>query len=87
MPCLASFFDAMSGVKKLTNFMHAITCPTSAHESSSVEWGSHLSLQFNKVLLGFSQLQGITAQPVGHLNLLAELVSEVGLAIQAYELK
>ena len=36
MPCLASFFDAMSGVKKLTNFMPAITCPTPAYEASFV---------------------------------------------------
>merc|ERR1719309_683045 len=34
MPCLASFFDAMSGVKKLTNFVPAITCPHSANEPS-----------------------------------------------------
>ena len=30
----ASFFDAMSGVKKLTNFMHAITCPIPGGECS-----------------------------------------------------
>ena len=34
MPYLALFFDAMSGVKKLTNFMHSITCPTPAYEAS-----------------------------------------------------
>ena len=36
MPDEASFFDAMSGVKKLTNFMHAITCPIPACEPSNV---------------------------------------------------
>jgi len=36
MPCLASFFDAMSGVKKLTNFMHSITYQTSAYKPSAV---------------------------------------------------
>jgi len=36
MPCLASFFDAMPGVKKLINFMHTINCPTSAFEPSTV---------------------------------------------------
>ena len=36
----ASFFDAMSGVKKLTNFMHAITCQIPACRSSfSSEYG------------------------------------------------
>jgi len=34
MSCLASFFDAMSGVKKLSNFIPAINCPTSAFEPS-----------------------------------------------------
>jgi len=34
MPCLASVFDAMSGVKKLPNFIPAITCPISAFEAS-----------------------------------------------------
>ena len=34
MPEEASFFDAMFGVKKLTNFIHAITCPTPAYEAS-----------------------------------------------------
>merc|ERR1719309_248466 len=34
MPCLASLFDAMSGVKKLTNFLPAINYPTSAFEPS-----------------------------------------------------
>jgi len=32
MPCLALFFDAMSGVKKLANLYPAIYCPTSAFE-------------------------------------------------------
>jgi len=32
MPFLASLFNAMSGFKKLTNFIPAITCPTSANE-------------------------------------------------------
>ena len=32
MPCLASFFDAISGVKKLNTFTPAINCPTSANE-------------------------------------------------------
>jgi len=35
MPCLASFFDAMSGVKKLTNFSAAINCKSSADEPSN----------------------------------------------------
>ena len=35
MPCLASFFDAMSGVKKLPNFIPAINCPHSAFEPST----------------------------------------------------
>jgi len=34
MPCLALFFDAMSGVKKLTNFIPAIICSTLANEPS-----------------------------------------------------
>ena len=34
MPCLASFFYAMSGVKKLLNFVPAINFPTSAYEPS-----------------------------------------------------
>jgi len=34
MPCLASFFDAMFGVKKLTNFNATINCPTKANEPS-----------------------------------------------------
>jgi len=34
VPFLAPFFDAMSGVKKLANFIPAITCPTSAFEPS-----------------------------------------------------
>jgi len=36
MPCLASFFDAMSGVKKLPNFVPAISYPTSAFEPSNM---------------------------------------------------
>ena len=36
MPCMASFFDAMSGVKNLLNFIPAITCPISAFEASIV---------------------------------------------------
>jgi len=36
MPCLASFFDALSGVKKRSNFIPAITCQTSAFEPSNV---------------------------------------------------
>ena len=32
MPCLASFFDAMSGVKKLAGFIPEINCPTSEFE-------------------------------------------------------
>jgi len=35
MPCLASLFDAMSGVKKLPNFHAVINCPTSAFEPSN----------------------------------------------------
>jgi len=35
MPCLASFFDAMSGVKKLPDFNAAINCPHSAFEPSN----------------------------------------------------
>jgi len=35
MPCLASFFDAMSGVKKLPNFVPAINCTSSANELST----------------------------------------------------
>ena len=38
MPCLASFFDAVSGVKKLLNFLPVITCPTSAFEASKYAW-------------------------------------------------
>ena len=34
MPCLASFFDAISGVKNQTKFIPAINCPTSAFEPS-----------------------------------------------------
>ena len=34
MPCLASFSDAMSGVKKLTNSVPAITCPASSNKPS-----------------------------------------------------
>jgi len=34
MPCLASFFDALFGVKKLANFVPAINYPTSAFEPS-----------------------------------------------------
>jgi len=34
MPCLASFFHATSGVKKLADMVPAITCPTSANEDS-----------------------------------------------------
>jgi len=34
MPCLASFFDAMSGVKKLPNSIASITRLTSAFEPS-----------------------------------------------------
>jgi len=34
MPCLASCFDAMSGVKKLPNFMQSINCPTSRLQAS-----------------------------------------------------
>jgi len=34
MPCLASIFDAMSGVKKLPNLIPAINCPTSAFTPS-----------------------------------------------------
>ena len=34
MPRRASFFDAMSGVKKLTGFIPAITCATLANETS-----------------------------------------------------
>ena len=37
MPYEASFFDAMSGVKKLANFMHAITCQTPAFKASTVK--------------------------------------------------
>ena len=37
IPYLASFFDDMSGIKKLTNFMHAITSPSSANKSSSMD--------------------------------------------------
>jgi len=36
MPRLASFFGAMSGIKKLTNFIPAITCPTSANDPSGI---------------------------------------------------
>jgi len=36
MPSLASVFDAMFGVKKLTNFLPAITCTTLANEPSNV---------------------------------------------------
>jgi len=28
MPCLAIFFDVMTGVKKLIDFITVITCPT-----------------------------------------------------------
>jgi len=37
MPCLASFFDAISGVKKLPNFVPVINCTTSANEPSFIE--------------------------------------------------
>jgi len=30
-------FYAMSGIKFLANLMHAITCPTSANESSNIK--------------------------------------------------
>jgi len=36
MPCQASFFDAMFGVKKPTNFYAAITGPTSANEAQTI---------------------------------------------------
>jgi len=36
MPCLASFFGAMSGVKKLSNLIHAITCQASAYKASEL---------------------------------------------------
>jgi len=35
MPCLASFFDTMFGVKKLVNFIPAINFSTSAFEPSA----------------------------------------------------
>jgi len=38
MPCLALFFNVIFGVKKLTNFIAAITCPTLANESSFDGW-------------------------------------------------
>ena len=34
MPCLAAFFDTMSGVKKFTTFVPAINCPLSEFEPS-----------------------------------------------------
>jgi len=34
MPCLASFFDAMSGVKNQSNFVPVINCSTSANKPS-----------------------------------------------------
>jgi len=37
MPCLASFFDAMSGVKNLTNLYPAFNCKTLANEASFIE--------------------------------------------------
>ena len=37
MPCLKSFANAMSGVKKMTNFVAAITCPSLAFEPSYIE--------------------------------------------------
>jgi len=36
MPRQASFFDAMFGVKKPTNFYAAITGPTSANEAQTI---------------------------------------------------
>jgi len=33
----ALIYDAMSGVKKLSNFMHVITCPTSGNGHSVVK--------------------------------------------------
>ena len=36
MPCLASFFDDMSGVKMLTNCVPGIDCLTSANEASII---------------------------------------------------
>jgi len=43
MPCLASFFDAMSGVKKLPSFVPAVTWPNSANEHSKiVEYSSYI---------------------------------------------
>jgi len=34
MPCVASYIDAVSGVKKLAIFVPVINCPTSAFEPS-----------------------------------------------------
>ena len=36
MPCLASFFEAMFGFKKLPHFLQSINCPTSAFEPSYI---------------------------------------------------
>jgi len=37
MPCLASIFDGMSGIKKLTTIVPAITCSTSSNEPLFVQ--------------------------------------------------
>jgi len=37
MPCLASFFDAISGVKNLAKFQAVITDTTSAFEASNAK--------------------------------------------------
>jgi len=36
MPCLASVFEAMSGVQKQTNVYAAINCTSSANQASNV---------------------------------------------------
>jgi len=50
MPCLASFFDAMSGVKKLKNITPAITYPTSANEPSNVGKKGQIGFKFIQLI-------------------------------------
>ena len=53
MPCLASFFDAMSGVKKLVKFIPVINCPASAFEPSTELDGSVYCCQCDRISVLF----------------------------------
>ena len=71
MPCLASFFDAMSGVKKMLHFNPVITYPTSAFPPSTLGW-VYIYNTLTAFITGF--LAGLRhPSPVG--GLVAELQS------------